>query len=151
MLFMAAGIAILVTMDATVKQLVTDGVHTIQILALRSVLISAVLIVGFRIRGQLNELRPNRWGLQLLRGVMGFIAPCAFFMSLALLPQADATVLFFAAPLIITVSSVLFLGERFGVHRWVAVVVGFIGVAVALNPEFASDGFSLEPHRVVTY
>lgn len=151
MLYMAAGIAILVSMDATVKMLVTNDIHTIQILALRSVMISAALIVGFKIRGQLSKLRPNRWGLQLLRGVIGFVAPCAFFMSLALLPQADATVLFFAAPLIITVSSVIFLGERFGVQRWVAVVVGFIGVAVALNPEFANKGFSLEPHRTQGY
>jgi len=135
---MTAGIATLVTMDAVVKLLVTSDIHAVQILALRSVMISIALVIIFKLRGELSNLRPRRWRLQLVRALIGFVAPCAFFMSLALLPQADATVMFFTAPLVITVCSVLILGERFGAHRWVAVVVGFIGIAIALDPEFAS-------------
>ena len=134
-LLMAAGIASLVTMDATVKLLVTGNIHPIQILAYRSVLISLVLLIFFKIRGQASSLWPHRWRLQIVRALVGFIAPCTFFMSLKFLAQADATVIFFSAPLIITVSSVIFLKERFGLHRWVAVIAGFIGVVVALNPE----------------
>jgi len=137
MLLMVAGIATLLSMDAAVKLLVTTDIHAIQILGLRSVMIGFALLIIFKLRKELPSLRPRRWRLQLVRSVIGFVAPCAFFMSLAVLPQADATVLFFTAPLIITVCSVIFLNERFGIHRWVAVIVGFIGVAVAIDPEFA--------------
>lgn len=136
---MVAGIALLVSMDAAVKLLVTDQIHAVQILGLRSIMISLAMFIFFRLRGEISNLRPHRPWLQIIRATIGFIAPCAFFMSLALLPQADATVLFFSAPLIITVSSVIFLGERFGMHRWIAVVVGFIGVTVALDPGFGTN------------
>lgn len=139
MLLMAAGIGSLVTMDAAVKELVTAGVHAVQLIALRAVLITAAIYILFRARGNADTLIPKRWGWQVARAVIGFIAPCAFFMSLAFLPQADATVLFFSAPLIVTVCSVWLLGERFGVHRWVAVGVGFVGVVIALDPQGGQD------------
>ena len=139
MLLMAAGIALLVAMDAAVKELVTKGVHAIQLLALRSVMITTAIYIAFRLRGNAGQLRPSRWKWQVARAVIGFIAPCTFFSALVFLPQADATVMFFSAPLIITIFSVLLLGERFGFHRWVAVVVGFIGVYIAFNPQGGHD------------
>ncbi len=140
MLLMAAGIASLVSMDATVKALVTDGIHAVQLLALRSVLIVAVLLLIYRARGELNQLKPSRWAWQSARALIGFVAPLAFFMSLIYLPQADATVMFFSAPMVVTLFSYWFLGERFGVHRWVALVIGFAGVIVALRPEGNASG-----------
>ena len=145
MFLMAAGIASLVAMDAAVKELVTEQVHAVQILALRSVIITLAIYCVFRARGQAEQLRPGRWKWQVVRAVIGFIAPCTFFMSLVFLPQADATVMFFSAPLIITVCSVWLLGERFGTHRWVAVAIGFIGVFIAINPQGGHDwrGYTL--------
>ncbi|MEM9603133.1 MAG: DMT family transporter [Pseudomonadota bacterium] len=145
MLLMAGGIATLVSMDAVVKELVTAGVHAVQLLALRSVLITAALLLIFHARGETRQLKPTRWRWQLVRATVGFLAPCAFFMSLLFLPQADATVMFFSAPLVVTVCSVLFLGERFGIHRWIAILVGFVGVVIALDPEGGADwrGYSL--------
>ena len=139
MLLMAAGIGSLVTMDAAVKELVTAGIHAVQLIALRAVLITTAIYLLFRARGNADTLVPKRWAWQVARAVVGFIAPCAFFMSLAYLPQADATVLFFSAPLIVTVCSVWLLGERFGLHRWIAVGVGFVGVVIALDPEGGQD------------
>lgn len=139
MLLMTAGIAALVSMDAVVKALVTDNIHAVQLLALRSVIITVALYTVFVARGEARQLLPRRWKWQLLRATVGFIAPCAFFMSLVFLPQADATVMFFSAPLMITVCSVIFLGERFGPHRWIAVVVGFAGVIIALDPQGGQD------------
>jgi len=141
MLLMTVGITALVSMDAAVKLLVTSNIHAVQILAIRSVIISLVLLLVFHLRGQTARLRPKRWRMQFLRAIIGFVAPCAFFIALTVLPLADATVVFFSAPLIITVCSVIFLGERFGIHRWLAVFVGFLGVAVALDPEF---GFGMQ-------
>ena len=153
MLLMAAGIAALVAMDAAVKELVTEGVHAVQILALRSVLITFAMFMAFRLRGETEQLRPGRWKWQIVRAVIGFVAPCTFFTALVFLPQADATVMFFSAPLIITVCSVLLLGERFGIHRWVAVVTGFIGVYIAFNPQGGHDwrGYALAGTGSIAY
>lgn len=139
MLLMAGGIAALVSMDAVVKELVTNGIHALQLLALRSVLIAVAIVLIFRARGETDQLRPNRPGWQALRATIGFIAAYAFFISLIYLPQADATVMFFSAPLIVTLCSVFFLGERFGVQRWIAIALGFVGVVIALNPEGSND------------
>ena len=58
----------------------------------------------------------------------------AFFTALAVMPLADATALFFVAPLFITLLSVPFLGETVGLRRIGAVLVGFLGVLVMLGP-----------------
>ncbi|MEM6986194.1 MAG: hypothetical protein AAF499_06610, partial [Pseudomonadota bacterium] len=55
MLLMAGGIASLVSMDAVVKELVTDGVHAVQLLALRSVMITFVLYAIFKARGETKQ------------------------------------------------------------------------------------------------
>ena len=153
MLLMATGIAVLVSMDAVVKALVTDGIHAVQLLALRSIIITAALYLVYRMRGNVRELKPGRWRWQVVRGIIGFIAPCAFFSALVFLPQADATVMFFSAPLLITLCSVLFLGERFGLHRWLAVFLGFVGVGIALDPQggYGWQGYALAGIGSVAY
>ncbi|MEM7257007.1 MAG: DMT family transporter [Pseudomonadota bacterium] len=153
MLLMVVGIAALVAMDATVKLLVVEDIHAIQLLALRSIMIVPAIYLVFRLRGEGKQLMPGRWSWQIFRAIIGFIAPCCFFMSLVFLPQADAVVIFFAAPLIITLCSVLFLGESFGRHRWIAVVIGFIGVVIALNPAGSIhwQGYVLAIIGTITY
>jgi drug/metabolite transporter (DMT)-like permease len=75
-----------------------------------------------------------RWGLQLVRGLIGIVTLPAFVYGLRFLPLTTAYTLFFVAPLLITAMSALFLGEKVGPQRWGAIVVGFIGVLVALRP-----------------
>ena len=70
----------------------------------------------------------------LVRGVLAFVAYSCYYLGLAALPIATAVALYFAAPLFITVLSVLFLGERVGARRWAAVVIGFIGVFAIARP-----------------
>jgi drug/metabolite transporter (DMT)-like permease len=60
---------------------------------------------------------------------------------LATLPLADASVIFFSAAFMLTAASALILKEQVGRHRWSAVVVGFIGVVVAMNPS-SGGGFT---------
>lgn len=63
------------------------------------------------------------------------IAPFFYFTALKELPLADATVIFFSATFILTAASALFFKEQVGVHRRSAVVIGFVGVIVAMNPQ----------------
>lgn len=84
--------------------------------------------------GGLAQLRTRRPGLHLLRGAFVVMANLCFFLGLAALPLADAVALSFLSPFLITLFSVLFLGETVGPRRWSAIAVGLIGVLVVLRP-----------------
>lgn len=94
----------------------------------------------WRARG-LSELRTRRIGLHLLRACFGMIAAFCAFTAYSLMPLADAYAFIFATPLLITVLSVPLLGETVRWRRWSAVVVGFIGVLIMLQP--GGDSFDL--------
>lgn len=80
------------------------------------------------------DLLPRRPVLVTLRSVMMSLTALCVFYAFSTIPFAQAYALLFVAPLLITGLSVPFLGERVGIRRFSAVVVGFVGVAVALNP-----------------
>ncbi len=71
----------------------------------------------------------------MLRVLLGLVAFVCFFESLRDLPLATAIAIGFAAPLFMTACSTFLLGERVGVHRWSAVVIGFVGVLVITRPD----------------
>jgi drug/metabolite transporter (DMT)-like permease len=126
-------------MDAVAKWLVSADMSAIQIIAVRSWLITAMILVILGIRGELTELIPRKLLHHALRGCIGFFAPFAFFTSLKTLPLADATVVFFSSSFVLTAASAFFLKERVGIHRWSAVVIGFGGVVIAMNPQGGGD------------
>ena len=72
--------------------------------------------------------------LQILRGLTLFSANICFFYSISIISMAKALTLAFVAPLVTTVLSPIFLEERVGVKRWIAVVIGFIGSLVVIRP-----------------
>jgi len=136
-LFMA-GLILMTAMDAAVKWLVEDKVHVIQLLFVRSCIITAILLIFYTVRRQLSQLKPVRLKAQCARGLIGFMAPFAFFLALKYLPLTAANVVFFSNIFLITLASALFLKETVGVYRWSAVFVGYIGVLIAIDP--SADG-----------
>ena len=74
--------------------------------------------------------------LQILRGLILLAANICFFYSISIISLAKALTLAFIAPLIVTAFSPLFLGEKVGVRRWTAVIIGFIGSLVVIRPGF---------------
>lgn len=133
--YMVIAIALLSTMDAMAKWLAMGDVPVIQILALRSIVIIPLLIIVFRYRNRLSELKPQNKLFHLYRGLIGFTAPLAFFLGIKLIPLTDAVVVFFSSVFIITLLSIIFLGEKVGMHRWASIIVGFIGVLIVAGPK----------------
>ena len=74
--------------------------------------------------------------LQILRGIILFSANICFFYSISIISLAKALTLAFVAPLITTTLSPIILGEKVGIRRWTAVIVGFIGTLVVIRPGF---------------
>ena len=74
--------------------------------------------------------------LQFIRGLILLTANICFFYSISVISLAKALTLAFVAPLIVTAFSPIFLGEKVGVKRWSAVIVGFVGSLVVIRPGF---------------
>ena len=80
------------------------------------------------------------------RVILFFFGFSSFYISLTIMPLATATALFFVSPFLITIFAHFFLKEEIGPRRWAAVVVGFCGVYIILNPDFSNfDYLSLTP------
>ena len=142
---MVLAIALLSTMDATVKWLVTNQVEVMQILAVRSVIIVFVMALIYQLRGQRGAILPTRPLAQMVRGLFGFIAPFSFFLGLKYVPLTDAVVVFFSSIFVVSLLSMVFLGERVGPHRWASIIIGYIGVVIVAQPQGGGElfGYSL--------
>lgn len=84
--------------------------------------------------GSLSMLKTRRLRVHLARGACVVFANFCFFLGLAAMPLAEAVAIFFVSPLVITVFSVIFLGETVGPRRWTAIAAGLLGVLIVLRP-----------------
>ena len=74
--------------------------------------------------------------LQFIRGMILLCANVCFFYAISVISLAKALTLAFIAPLIVTAFSPILLGEKVGVRRWTAVIIGFVGSLVVIRPGF---------------
>ncbi len=126
-------ITLFVLQDALIKWLSGDyPLH--EIVLVRAASAIAVTLFVMRLEGGIHLLRTRRLGLQLARSGLLVVANCAFYMALAAMAIAEATSIFFIAPLLITALSALLLRETVGPRRWAAVGIGLAGVIVMQRP-----------------
>ncbi len=74
--------------------------------------------------------------LTCCRVICFFFGFSFFYISLTYMSLAMANALFFSSPFFISILAIIFLGEKVGIRRWLAILVGFIGVYIVLNPDF---------------
>jgi drug/metabolite transporter (DMT)-like permease len=79
-------------------------------------------------------LRLERPWLQLLRVLLSTLEVAAFFLAVVYLPLADVITYYLACPIFVTALSAIVLRERVGWRRWSAIIAGFCGVLIALQP-----------------
>jgi drug/metabolite transporter (DMT)-like permease len=121
------------TMDAMVKQL-GDTYGSFQIMLFRSLIAGIPLAFLVWRAGGIKVLRSKAPWLQLLRTAVGFCSLLGFFYVFPRMPLVDAYAISFAAPLFMVALAVPLLGEQVGWRRWAAVIVGFAGVILMLDP-----------------
>lgn len=92
--------------------------------------------------GGFSTLRTTRLGLHFVRGLLQMFSYTTYYMGLAFLPIADNTAIFFVSPLIVTVLSVFILGENVGLRRIIAVIFGFGGVLIIVQPGSGTIGIA---------
>ena len=86
----------------------------------------------------LNFYKTTRPFLHFKRCLAGLIALVAIFVALRNLPLATVVSISFAAPIFITIFSIFLLKEKVGLYRWLAVLVGFVGIIFITEPGFSS-------------
>jgi drug/metabolite transporter (DMT)-like permease len=134
------GFALLSCGDSVVKSMAGDWPGTALAatrFAMGAVGLGAILLWRHGIAG----FAVPRMGVQVLRGLLLAVASLLFFLSIHLMPLAEATAISFATPAIIALLSALLLGERIPRLSWLAMVFASIGVVAVLRPNVAILGW----------
>jgi drug/metabolite transporter (DMT)-like permease len=143
------GAAATFAIAATLVKLVAPNIPTVQIVLARCVISLAALTPLIVRAGGIRTLRTRNPAWHLLRTVAGFGGMITAFYGYATLPLAEVTALGFTMPLFLTVLSIPLLGEKVGIRRASAVVVGFLGVLLILRP--GASAIPLGPALVVVF
>lgn len=140
---MIGAMACFIVNDALVKY-ASQAMPAAQLIFLRSVMASVLVLAAARAMGATPRIREIARGWVAVRAAVDAVATMLFLVSLFHLPLANASAINMTSPLIITVLAVVFLGERLGPPRWVAVGVGFLGVGLIIQPQAEGfDGYAL--------
>ncbi|MDA8586809.1 DMT family transporter [Rhodobacteraceae bacterium] len=131
--FALLGFAVFSSHDAVIKYLGADYAP-FQILFF-SILLSFPFATLLLMRDKdAGTLRPKNPKWVAVRTIAMVITSASVFYAFSVLPLAQVYAFIFAAPMLITVLSIPILGEKVGVHRWAAVVLGLVGVMIVLRP-----------------
>lgn len=121
-----------------VSKFVVAEMSAVQMLALRAIFVMVIMAPYFWRAGGLSLLRTQRLGGHALRFGCMFVSVICFFEALRVLPLATVVALGFAAPIFTTALSMPMLREAVGARRWTAVLLGFCGTLVVVNPTAGS-------------
>jgi drug/metabolite transporter (DMT)-like permease len=127
------GVMIFSTQDAIIKAISSDYAVT-QAIVTRCLVALPILLLLVHFETGIAHLRSrNAWAL-VVRGLIMLVAYTAYYMAFPSLPLAEAIALFFIAPIIVTILAGPLLGEHVGLRSWIAVILGFAGVLIILQP-----------------
>ncbi|WP_350332990.1 DMT family transporter [Coralliovum pocilloporae] len=132
-LCLVVGVFIFMLQDVVIRQLSSDF-SAYQIVFVRGIVGIVVLSVILYADGEEGLIYTDRPILLIVRGFLGLMSYSLYYLALSSLPLATTVTLFYASPLFVTALSVVFLGERVDIKRWLGVLVGFGGVVVVTNP-----------------
>jgi drug/metabolite transporter (DMT)-like permease len=133
--------ALVFTVMGALIKLVGESFPTGEIVAFRSLFALVPLLVFLWWQNELRPaLRTSRRSGHLVRAGVGALAMFLNFAGIARLPLADATAIFYAAPIFTVVLAALILKETVRVYRWSAVAFGFLGVMLTLLPHLGEGG-----------
>jgi drug/metabolite transporter (DMT)-like permease len=143
MILMAGCMFVLPVMDAIAKYMATvEGMSPAQITFYRFFFqLASVLPVLIVLNGMAAFSAKRPW-MNLLRGAIHGAASLMFFMAVKYMPLADVFAIYFVEPFILTAMSAVFLKEKVGWRRWLAIVVGFGGAMIVIQPSYEIFGLT---------
>jgi drug/metabolite transporter (DMT)-like permease len=135
--FLVLGLLIFSLQDIAVKWIGGDY-PVLEIVTFRSLVALPLTLLFFRAEGGRGLPTTKQHKLEYVRGFFFFLSYTTHFMGLAALPLAEIAAIRFSGPLMITLLSVAILGEKVGPRRWLALLVGFMGVLLIVRPGSAT-------------
>jgi S-adenosylmethionine uptake transporter len=128
----------IISLQNIVVKWIGGDYSALEIVALRSLVALPCTLLFYRYEGKKGLPTTQQPKLEYLRGVFLFLSYTTYMMGLAALPLADIEAIRFSGPLMITLLSVMILGEKVGPRRWLALIVGFVGVLLIVRPGSAT-------------
>lgn len=123
-------------MHASIKHM-SSNMHPFEIAFFRN-LFGLLVIAPWFIKYGLEPLKTKKIKLHLARSFFNVIAMLSFFYALSIAPLADVASLAFTAPLFASILAVFFLKEIIGIKRIIAIILGFIGAIIVIDPVYSS-------------
>lgn len=117
----------------TIAKFLTSTLHPVQIIWFRQLglFVGVIILLLYKGRSILVTSQP---GLQLLRGTLVVFSSLLFVYAVRYVQLADAVAASFVAPFFLIIAGALLLKEKMGLHRWIAVIVGFLGAIIVIRP-----------------
>lgn len=120
-------------MQAAAK-LLSEHHHVIEIVFYRNLIAILPLLIVVTARGDWKKLKTKSPRMVAFRGIFGTFTLMITYLTFHYLPMSEATVLLFTAVILTPMFAHFILHERIGRHRWAAIIIGLIGVMVAMRP-----------------
>jgi drug/metabolite transporter (DMT)-like permease len=141
MALMAGAMIVLPAMDAIAKYMATfEAMSPGQVTFYRFFFqLACTLPILFAVFG-LKALSAKRPWMNLLRGALHGAASLLFFVAVKYMPLADVFAIYFVEPFMLTGLSAIFLGDKVGWRRWLAIIVGFGGAMIVIQPSYEIFG-----------
>ena len=139
-LFVVLGMFIFAIQDSLVKY-IYNSVSLYEVYLIRSLVSFSVVFFYLKITNKHIVFTTHYPLLTTIRVILFFFGFSFFYISLTIMPLATANALFFCSPFLITIFARFILKEKVGFQRWFAVIVGFIGMYIVLDPEFSNFNY----------
>lgn len=142
MAIMASCMAILPVMDAIAKYMANFEQMSPGQVTFYRFLFQFLSLLPLALLTARSLIHANRPWMNLLRGTLHASASLMFFAAVKYMPLADVFAIYFVEPFMLTMMSAIFLGERVGWRRWLAIVVGFGGAMIVIQPSYSIFGWT---------
>lgn len=134
MMLMLSGVALLILLELGAKGASNEGIPILQTVWMRFIIHMAIFTAVFGKSLGLDLVRTPYPAIQITRSVLLFGMTVTTFIALKHLQMVQVTTIGFAAPFLVAILSMFMLGEKVGLHRWTAIIMGFVGVLVVIRP-----------------
>jgi len=139
------GMLIFAVQDSIMKY-IYNSVALYEVYIIRTLVSFFIILVFLKLLKKPIIFKTHYPFLTICRIILFFFGFSSFYISLTIMPLATATALFFVTPFLITIFAKFILKEEIGPRRWLAVIIGFIGIYIILNPNFDNfDYLNLTP------
>ena len=125
---------VIMSLQPIIVKIVGVDYPILELVLIRSCVALPASLLIFRMEGNRGLPKTKRFGLHSIRGLMLFLSYTTAFMGMASLPLADMSAIRNSGPLMITFLSVIFLSEKVDFRRWLALIIGFAGVLLIVQP-----------------